>query len=130
MSAAPTSGLESVTSDEAVRQGIIASILGMAAMIARLLMSTDKASLGYIARSSVAAGLTAYFVNQASKSYVEQENLRVFICGVAGFASPEILSYGLAWLKAKMQGKVAEAQAGIKGGGNRRKTGKGKKSGK
>jgi hypothetical protein len=78
----------------------------------------------------VAAGLTAYFVNQASKSYVEQENLRVFICGVAGFASPEILSYGLAWLKAKMQGKVAEAQAEIKGGGKRKKTGKGKKSGK
>ncbi len=129
MSSPPASGLESVTSDEAVRQGIIASILGMSAMIARLLMSTDKASLGYIARSSVAAGLTAYFVNQASKSYVEQENLRVFICGVAGFASPEILSYGLAWLKAKMQGKVAEAQAGISGG-KRKKTGKGKKSGK
>jgi hypothetical protein len=130
MSAAPASGLESVTSDESVRQGIIASILGMSAMIARLLMSTDKASLSYIARSSVAAGLTAYFVNQASKSYVEQENLRVFICGVAGFASPEILSYGLAWIKAKMQGKVAEAQAGIKAGGKRRKPGKGKKGGK
>jgi hypothetical protein len=130
MSAAPASGLESVTSDEAIRQGIIASILGMAAMIARLLMSTDKASLPYILRSSVAAGLTAYFVNQASRSYVEQENLRVFICGVAGFASPEILSYGLAWLKAKMQGKVAEAKSEISGGGKRRKTGKGKKSGK
>lgn len=130
MSAAPVSGLESVTSDEAIRQGIIASILGMAAMIARLLMSTDKATLPVILRSSVAAGLTAYFVNQASKSYVEQENLRVFICGVAGFASPEILTYGLEWLKAKMQGKVAEAQAGIKAGGKRKKTGKGKKSGK
>ncbi len=129
MSAAPASGLESVTSDEAVRQSIIASILGMAAMIARLLMSTDKASLPYIARSSVAAGLTAYFVNQASKSYVEQENLRVFICGVAGFASPEILSYGLAWLKAKMQGKVAEAQAQVKGG-KPRKARRGSKGGK
>jgi hypothetical protein len=129
VSAAPASGLESVTSDEAVRQGIIASILGMAAMIARLLMSTDKASLGYIARSSVAAGLTAYFVNAASKSYVEQENLRVFICGVAGFASPEILSYGLAWLKAKMQGKVAEAQAQVKGG-KPRKAKRGSKGGK
>lgn len=129
MSAAPVSGLESVTSDEAVRQGIIASILGMAAMIARLLMSTDKASLGYIARSSVAAGLTAYFVNQASRSYVEQENLRVFICGVAGFASPEILSYGLAWLKAKMQGKVAEAQAQVKGG-KPKKSKRGSKGGK
>jgi hypothetical protein len=114
MSAAPASGLESVTSDEAIRQGIIASILGMAAMIARLLMSTDKASLPYILRSSVAAGLTAYFVNQASRSYVEQENLRVCICGVAGFAAPEIQQYGLQFLKAKMQAKVQEAQAKLK----------------
>lgn len=126
MSAAPASGLESVTSDEAIRQGIIASILGMAAMIARLLMSTDKASWGSIVRSSVAAGLTAYFVNTASKSYVEQENLRVFICGIAGFASPEILNYGLQFIKAKMQAKVAEAKAVA----CPKRTRKGKKGGK
>jgi hypothetical protein len=129
MSAAPSSGLESVTSDEAIRQGIIASILGMSAMVARLLMSTDKQSLGSIARSSLAAGLTAYFVNQASKSYVEQENLRVFICGVAGFASPEILSFGLAWVKAKMQGKLAEAEAQVRKA-RPRKTKRGSKGGK
>jgi hypothetical protein len=129
MSAAPSSGLESVTSDEAIRQGIIASILGMSAMVARLLMSTDKQSLGSIARSSLAAGLTAYFVNQASKSYVEQENLRVFICGVAGFASPEILSFGLAWVKAKMQGKLAEAEAQVRKA-RPKKTKRGSKGGK
>lgn len=127
MSATPASGLEAVTSDEAVRQGIVASCLGMIAMIARLLMSTDKATIGYILRSSVAAGLTAYFVNEAARGYVEEENLRVFICGVSGFASPEILSYGLGWLKFKMQGKVAEAKSEIKAGGKKKKPKKLKK---
>lgn len=127
MSPVPASGLETVTSDEAVRQGIIASLLGVLAMLARLLMSTDKASIGYIFRSSVAAGLTAYFVNEGSRSYVEEENIRVFICGVAGFASPEILSYGLGWLKLKMQGKVAEAKGQISNGGKEKKHRRGKK---
>lgn len=83
-------------------------------MVARQLLSTDKPSWGYLVRSGVAACVTAYFVNFASKDYVQSENLRVCICGIAGFASPEILSYGLAFLKAKMQGKVEEAQRGLK----------------
>jgi hypothetical protein len=45
---------------------------------------------------------------------VEQENLRVCICGVAGYAAPEIQQYGLQFLKAKMQAKVQAAQAELK----------------
>jgi len=116
VSAAPASGLEAVTSDEAVRQGIVATCLGMAAMIARLLMSTEKESIGFIIRSSITAGLTAYFVNFVAKDYGLGEGLRVGVCGVAGFASPEILNSGLAFIKAKMAAKVKEAEAKVKGG--------------
>jgi len=111
MAAAPT--FETVTSDDALKQGVISAALGGSAMVARQLLSTDKPSWGYLVRSGVAACVTAYFVNFASKDYVQSENLRVCICGIAGFASPEILSYGLAFLKAKMQGKVEEAQRGL-----------------
>lgn len=114
MSAAPTQGFESVTGDDALKQGVIAAALGGSALIARQLMSPDKASWGYLLRSAVAAMVTAYFVNQLSRSYVEQENLRVCICGVAGFAAPEIQQYGLQFLKAKMQAKVQEAEAKLK----------------
>ena len=114
MSAASPTGFESVTGDESVKQGIIAAALGGSALIARQLMAEEKASWGYLLRSAVAAMVTAYFVNQASRSYVEQENLRVCICGVAGFAAPEIQQYGLQFLKAKMQAKVQEAQAKLK----------------
>lgn len=111
MAAAPT--FETVTSDDALKQGVISAALGGSAMVARQLLSTDKPSWGYLVRSGVAACVTAYFVNFASKDYVQSENLRVCICGIAGFASPEILTYGLAFLKAKMQGKVEEAQRGL-----------------
>ena len=114
MSAAAPTGFESVTGDESIKQGIIAAALGGSALIARQLMSEEKASWGYLLRSAAAAMVTAYFVNQASKSYVEQENLRVCICGVAGFAAPEIQQYGLQFLKAKMQAKVQAAQAELK----------------
>jgi hypothetical protein len=114
MSAASPTGFESVTGDESVKQGIIAAALGGSALIARQLMAEEKASWGYLLRSAAAAMVTAYFVNQASRSYVEQENLRVCICGVAGFAAPEIQQYGLQFLKAKMQAKVQEAQAKLK----------------
>jgi hypothetical protein len=114
MSAASPTGFESVTGDDSIKQGIIAAALGGSALIARQLMSEEKASWGYLLRSAVAAMVTAYFVNQASRSYVEQENLRVCICGVAGYAAPEIQQYGLQFLKAKMQAKVQEAQAKLK----------------
>lgn len=58
--------------------------------------------------------VTAYFVNFAARDYVQSENLRVCICGIAGFASPEILNYTLQFLEAKMKGKVNEAKAGLK----------------
>jgi len=108
MAAAPT--FETVTADEAMKQGIIAAALGGSAMVARQLLSTDRPSLGYLVRSGVAAMVTAYFVNFAAKDYVQSENLRVCICGIAGFASPEILNYGLKFLEAKMKGQVQEAQ--------------------
>lgn len=111
MAAAPA--FESVTSDEALKQGVISAALGGSAMVARQLLSTDRPTWGYLVRSGIAAMVTAYFVNFACKDYVQSENLRVCIVGIAGFASPEILNYGLAFLKAKMQGKVEETQRGL-----------------
>jgi ABC-type enterobactin transport system permease subunit len=124
--ASPTDGLEAVTSDQAIKAGIIAAALGGSAMIARLLLQSERASLGFIIRSSIAACVTAYFVNLAARDYITSESLRVCVCGIAGFAAPEIQNYGLEFLKAKMQGKVNEAKrsAGIKAG----KPGKPKKA--
>lgn len=114
--ASPTDGLESVTSDQAIKAGIIAAALGGSAMIARLLLQKERASLGFILRSSIAACVTAYFVNLAARDYITSESLRVCVCGIAGFAAPEIQNYGLQFIEAKFKGKVSEAKraAGLK----------------
>lgn len=124
MSAASPTGFESVTGDDALKQGVIAAALGGSALIARQLMSPDRASWGYLLRSAVAACITAYFMNQLSRSYVQDENLRVCICGLAGFAAPEIQQYGLQFLKAKMQAKVQEAEAKLKPAKSKKPTAK------
>ena len=129
--ASPTDGLESVTSDQAIKAGIIAAALGGSAMIARLLLQKERASLGFILRSSIAACVTAYFVNLAARDYITSESLRVCVCGIAGFAAPEIQNYGLQFIEAKFKGKVSEAKraAGLKEA-KPRKTKKPKKNAK
>ena len=79
-------------------------------MIARLLLQKERASIGFILRSSAAACVTAYFVNLGARDYITSEGLRVCICGIAGFAAPEIQNYGLQFIEAKLKGKVGEAK--------------------
>ena len=105
---------DSITSKEAVKAGVISMSMGGSAMIARQLLSTDKPTWGYLLRSTFAACITAFFTNYACKDYVQSESLRVCCCGVAGFASPEILNYLLAYIKAKGQAKVDEAQSALR----------------
>lgn len=107
MSTPSTDGFGGITSSEAIKQSLIASILGASGLIARQLLSNDKPSWGYLIRSCLAAMITAYFVNEGAKSYITSESLRVCTCGIAGFASPEILNYGLKFIEAKLKAKVA-----------------------
>lgn len=117
MASSEAGAFDSVTSQAALKQGIIASALGLAGVVARLVISPDRQSWSSIIRSGVAAAITAYFVNLGCKSYVPNEEMRVCVCGIAGFASPEILNHTLAFIDAKLKGKVAEAQAGAKRAG-------------
>lgn len=130
MSTPPASpaGFESITSGEGIKEGIIASALGGSGLIARQVLSTEKKSWGWLLRSGVAAMVCAYYVNLASKSYIQDENLRICVIGLAGFCSPELLNYGLQFIEAKLKAKVSEA-GGTKGREKgRRKKPNGKKS--
>ena len=107
MSTPSSDGFGGISSSEALKQSLIASILGASGLVARQLLSNDKPSWGYLIRSCAAAMITAYFVNEGAKEYITSESLRVCTCGVAGFASPEILSYGIKFIEAKLKAKVA-----------------------
>lgn len=79
-------------------------LIGAASWIIRYACSTEKHSLGYIARRMGVAGLTSLLVGVATQSYFSNPGLGFAAAGMAGYASPELVDAGLAWIR--RQGKV------------------------
>lgn len=111
MSAAPITPPES---PELWADALKAAPLGAAAMLARGLLSTERLSWAWIARSAAAAAVVSVVAGMALRDYVASESLRYACIGLAGFASPEIVDAAIRWVKAKAAAKVAEAEAQVK----------------
>ena len=79
--------------------------IGALSWIVRYFCSTEKHSLGYIARRTIIAGFTSLLVGLATRSYFANEGLGYAAAGMAGYASPELVDAGLAWLKSRGRGK-------------------------
>ena len=88
--------------------------LGAAAMLARILMSQEPVTFGYIMRRMAAAGITSVLVGFAVQDYIHSEGLRFAAVGMAGYAAPEILDYALRYIKAKGEAKLSEVKASRK----------------
>lgn len=100
-------------------QGALTSVmLGGAAMLARLL-TMKRASWGFIIRSVVSAGVAAYFVGEATQDHFgeSQQGLWMASIGLAGYASPELLTYLLRVVKAKGEGMARKEEAKLKPNG-------------
>lgn len=111
MSAAPVTPPES---PDIWADAIKAAPLGAAAMLARGLLSTERLSWAWIARSAAAAAVVSVLAGMALRDYVASESLRYACIGLAGFASPEIVDAAIRWVKAKAEAKVAQARAELK----------------
>lgn len=125
MSAAPTPDAPDLISD-----ALRAAPLGAAAMLARGLLSQERLSWGWIARSAVAAGVVSAIAGLALRDYVASESLRYACIGLAGFASPEIVDAAIRWVKAKAQAKVEEAEGQLKKHRGKLPSSKGKRGSK
>lgn len=106
MSALPTPDPRDVA-DVSFWDIVIGMTIGGLSWIVRYLCSTDKQTLGYIARRVVTAGLTSLLVGMATKGYFNSEGISYAAAGACGYASPEILDYGLAWLRSHTKGRTA-----------------------
>lgn len=93
-----------------VKDGIIASILGGLAMTARMLLSTDPVSFGFVVRRFFAASITAMLVGLGTKEHFSSTGLWLAVSGGSGYCAPEVADYFLRWVKAKGEAKVREAQ--------------------
>jgi len=74
-------------------------LIGSASWLIRYLCSTEKQSLGFIARRMTIAGLTSLLVGMATKGYFNSEAIGFAAAGCAGYASPELVDYALSRLR-------------------------------
>ena len=92
-----------------VKDGLVASILGGLAMTARLLLSTEPVSFGWVVRRVMAAAITAALVGYGIQEHIQSPGLRMGVVGAAGYAAPECLDYLLKYVKARGEKEVASA---------------------
>ena len=119
------SPLDPETIPKELKDGVVASILGGLAMTARLLLSTEPVSLGWVVRRVCAAAITAALVGYGIQDHISSPGLCMAVVGAAGYAAPECLDYLMRYIKARGEKEVA-AVAG-KPHGKPKAPGKGKR---
>ena len=92
-----------------LKDGVIASILGGLAMTARLLLSTEPVSVGWVVRRVLAAAITAALVGYGIPDHIESPGLKMAVVGAAGYAAPECLDYLMRYIKSKGDAEVGPA---------------------
>jgi hypothetical protein len=90
-----------------VKDGLVASILGGLAMTARLLLSTEPVTFGWVMRRVLAAAITAAIVGYAIQEHIQSPGLRMGVVGACGYCAPEALDYLLKYVKARGEKEVA-----------------------
>ena len=93
-----------------LKDGVIASILGGLAMTARLLLSQEPVSVGWVIRRVLAAAITAALVGYAITDHIESPGLKMGVVGAAGYAAPECLDYLMRYIKNKGDAEVGTAK--------------------
>lgn len=73
--------------------------IGALSWMIRYFCSPEKHTLGYIARRVSVAGLTSLLFGVATQSYFSNPGLGFAAAGMAGYASPELVDAGLAWIR-------------------------------
>ena len=109
-----------------VKDGLVASVLGGLAMTARLLLSTEPVTLGWVIRRVLAAAITAAIVGYAIQDHIQSPGLRMGAVGAAGYAAPECLDYLMKYIKARGDKEVGaiigkKPNAKIKAKGKRKR---------
>jgi hypothetical protein len=97
-----------------LKDGVVASVLGGLAMTARLLLSTEPVSLGWVVRRVLAAAITAALVGYGIQDHIQSPGLRMAVVGAAGYAAPECLDYLMRYIKARGEKEVSAVTAKLK----------------
>ena len=113
----PTPPIDHDNTQAIVKDGAVASILGGLAMTARLLLSTEPVSLGWVVRRVTAAAIVAAVVGYGIQDHISSPGLRMAVVGAAGYAAPEVLDYLLKYIKARGDKELASVTKRIPSNG-------------
>lgn len=120
----PTPPIDHDNTQALVKDGLVASILGGLAMTARLLLSTEPVSIGWVVRRVTAAAIVAAVVGYGIQDHISSPGLRMAVVGAAGYAAPEVLDYLLKYIKARGDAEVAKVTKRIPSNGKGKKPAK------
>jgi phage shock protein PspC (stress-responsive transcriptional regulator) len=89
-----------------IKDGVVAGVLGGLAMVARLLLSTEPVSIGWVIRRVLAAAITAALVGYCIQDHIQNSGLKMGVVGASGYAAPECLDYLMRYIKSKGDAEV------------------------
>ena len=104
----PPPPLDGDSTQSLVKDGLVASILGGLAATARLLLSTEPVSIGWVIRRVSAAAITASIVGYGLQDHIQSPGLRMAVVGACGYSAPELLDYLSKYIKARGDAEVAK----------------------
>ena len=120
----PTPPLDHDQTQAIVKDGLVASILGGLAMTARLLLSTEPVSIGWVVRRVTAAAIVAAVVGYGIQDHISSPGLRMAVVGASGYAAPEVLDYLLKYIKARGEAEVSKVTKKLPTNGKAKKPAK------
>jgi len=97
-----------------MKDGAVSAALGAGAMTARLVMSTEKQSVGYVFRRITIACIVGFFSSMVVREYIQAIHLQFAAVGALSYAAPEVADWTLAMVKAKLNSKLDETQGKAK----------------
>ena len=79
-------------------------------MTARLAMSTEKQSLGYVARRITIACVVGFFSSMIVREYIQAIHLQFAAVGAISYAAPEAADWMLAIIRLRLKAKLRDEQ--------------------
>jgi len=106
----PDDAVQGLSLIEQIKQGgFTAVLIGMAGMVARLLLSNEQGmTWGKALRHVLAAGIVAWLVDQGLTDVSMASGLKTASLGVAGATATHIVDFAVDWVKARGKAEVAK----------------------
>jgi hypothetical protein len=88
--------------------GAKSAALGAGAMTARILLSTEKQSFGYVARRMGVACIVGFFSSMFVAEYVSSVKLQFCCVAALSYAAPEVCDFTLKIVREKLQAQTKQ----------------------